>query len=174
MDYVPATKERTVMFSSTPRKLIVAFASVLTLMLIVGVGTALAAQHHEDTAAPFKTSAAPLVAYATPAAKTKREHLIGVIQSIDQTKKTFTLLEAGQTKAVTIAFDAKTNIDKRYDKAFQFAAKAHVMVDVTVSSTGVLYATEIESALMGHGYRGGFGPHGLNGTCASGTKPDQH
>jgi Domain of unknown function (DUF5666) len=171
MDYVPDTKERTVMFSSTSRKLIVAFASVLALMLIVGVGTALAAQRHTGVAAPFKMSAAPLVAYATPAAKTKQEHLIGIIQSIDQTKKTFTLLETGQTKAVTIAFDAKTTIDKRYDKAFQFAAKAHVMVDVTVSSNGSLYATEIDPAVHGYGYRGGFGPHG---TCPSGTRPGRY
>jgi hypothetical protein len=95
--------------------------------------------------------------------------LIGTIQSVDQAKKTFTLLVTGQTKAITIAFDAKTNIHSR-QQAFKLAAKAHVMVDVSTRSNGSFYAVGVEPVPPAYGHGMGHGGHGgPGGACAPGT-----
>lgn len=154
------------MFFSISKKLIVICVAVVALMLMVGLGTALAAQRHDDASAHFTVKFSPLVAYATPAATTR--HLIGTIQSVDQAKKTFTLLVIGQTKAITIAFDAKTNLRSR-QQTFKLAARAHVLVDVTTRSNGSFYATEVQPAnVYAHD---GMGRGGPRGTCTSGTRP---
>jgi hypothetical protein len=159
------------MFFRISKKLIVVCVAAVALMLMVGLGTAMAAQRHDDASAQrhddasahFASTSAPLVAYATPAATTR--HLIGTIQSVDQAKKTFTLLVTGQTKAITIAFDAKTNIHSR-QQTFKLAAKAHVMVDVSTRSNGSFYAVEVEPAIA---YAHGMGHGGPGGACAPGT-----
>ena len=154
------------MFFSISKKLIVIFVAAVALMLTVGLGTAVAAQRHDDATAHLAVTTAPLVAYAIPVTTTR--HLIGTIQSINQAKKTFTLLVTGQTKAITIAFDAKTNIHSR-QQAFNLAAKARVAVDVTTRSNGSLYATEVKPAnVYDHDGMGRGGPRGV---CASGTRP---
>jgi hypothetical protein len=152
------------MFFSISKKLIVVFVAAVALTLMVGLGTALAAQRHDDAPAHLANTTAPLVAYATPVATTR--HLIGTIQSIDQAKKTFTLLVTGQTKAITIAFDAKTNIHSR-QQAFKLAAKAHVMVDVSIRSNGSFYAVGVEPVPPAYGH--GMGHGGPGGACAPGT-----
>lgn len=152
------------MFFSISKKLIVVCVAAVALLLMVGLGTAMAAQRHDDTPVHLAITAAPLVAYATPTATTR--HLIGTIQSVDQAKKTFTLLVTGQTKAITIAYDAKTNIHSR-QQTFKLVAKAHVMVDVSTRSNGSFYAVEVEPVFSAYAH--GMGHGGPGGTCAPGT-----
>jgi hypothetical protein len=162
-DYLPYAKERAFMFFRISKKLIVVCVAAVALVFMVGLGTAVAAQRHADAPAHFASTFVPLVAYATPAATTR--HLIGTIQSVDQAKKTFTLLVTGQTKAITIAFDAKTNIHSR-QQAFKLVAKAQVMVDVSTRSNGSFYAVEVEPVPA---YAHGMGHGGPGGACAPGT-----
>jgi hypothetical protein len=76
------------------------------------------------------------------------QQMVGVIQSVDQNAHTFVLLPDGQTTPVTIAFDAKTNIEDGHDggQNAALAAGAHVRVEVVKQADGSLYAKEIKPA----------------------------
>lgn len=82
------------------------------------------------------------------------QELVGVIQSVDQNVQTFVLLPDGQMTPVTIAFDAKTNVEDEHDDGGNNAglvAGAHVRVETITQSDGSLYAKEIKPAADNEG-----------------------
>lgn len=148
------------MFTSISRKWIAVLVGVLALVLLSGVGTALAAQTHYGpaTSLPASTQAAQTLSQTG-----HERELGGIVQSIDQAKQTFTLLPAGQAKAVTIAYDARTNIQSDH-RTLQLTVGMHFVAHVMTRSDGSLYAREIEPvAVQGSsvpsGVQSGSYPH---------------
>ncbi len=128
------------MFTSIARRWIAVLVGVLALVLLSGAGTALAAQTHHGPATSFPA--------CTHAAQTlsqtgHEQELGGIVQSVDHAKQTFTMLPAGQAKAITIAYDARTNIHNDH-RTVQLTMGMHVVAHVMTRSDGSLYATEIE------------------------------
>lgn len=154
------------MFKGKLRKWIVVLAGVMALLLLAGAGTALAA----PTRGPHASAD-----YMQVSQTATGQELVGIVQSIDQAKQTFVLapLPASQAKAVTIAYDAKTNIHNDH-RTLQMAVGMHVVVHVMTRSDGSVYATEIEpvaahwsnmpagttSGSYPYGSCDGTGPHG--------------
>jgi hypothetical protein len=128
------------MFTSTSRKWIAALVGVLALVLLTGAGIALAAQAHHGptTSYPAFTQAAHTVNQ-----KGHEQEHVGIVQSIDQAKQTFTLLPASQAKAVTIAYDAHTSIYNDH-RTLQLTVGIPIVAHVMSRSDGSLYATKIE------------------------------
>ena len=129
------------MFTSTLRKLIVIPIGVLLLALFIGAGTALAARAHQEPALSAHQSSLVM----QPLSQTGREQeIVGTVQSIDQTRQTFSLLPTGQSKATTIAYDTHTNIHHN-DQMSQLAPGMSIDAHVMMHDNGMMYATEIES-----------------------------
>ncbi len=91
--------------------------------------------------------------------------LIGTIQSIDTTGQTFVLAPDDGSAAVTIAFDARTNIDREDgdNGGNPFVVGAHVRVEVVKRADGSLYAREIKLDKSGQGDGDGNGQDGGSG-----------
>ncbi len=148
------------MFTSISRKWIAVLVGVLALVLLSGVGTALAAQTHYGpaTSLPASTQAAQTLSQTG-----HERELGGIVQSIDQAKQTFSLLPSGQAKAVTIAYDARTSIQNDH-RTLQLTVGMHFVAHVMMRSDGSLYAREIEPvAVQGSsvpsGVQSGSYPH---------------
>src|SRR5262249_50084044 len=75
----------------------------------------------------------------------KEQEIVGVIQSIDQGKHTFTLRPVNQKKTVTILFDTQTDMQSE-EGTLHLAVGSRVEVETLVRSDGSLYAKEIELA----------------------------
>lgn len=158
------------MFTNSIRKWIVVVVGVLALALLTGAGTALARPAHHGPATSTTTSTQAVQVLSQTG---HEQELVGVVQSVDQAKQTFTLLPTGQAKAVTIAYDAHTSIHNDH-RALPLTTGMHVIVHVVTNSDGTLYASEIEpiaahgSAIPAgaqqdsypHGSCDGTGPHG--------------
>lgn len=156
------------MFTSISRKWIAILVGILALALLGGTGTVLAApaQHGPAMSSTVSTQAVPMMSQTG-----HEQELVGVVQSVDPTKQTFILLPAGQTKVVTIAYDARTSIHNDH-RALQLTAGMHVIAHVVTRSDGSLYATEIEPvAAHGNNVPAGMLHNSYpNGSC-DGTGP---
>lgn len=159
------------MLSRLKSKLTGTLIGAVAVMAIVGAGAAMASQNHVG---PFTSSGSTgLHATAHDATETtssvgtptkepgdgddganqnnedngdngEDQELSGTVQSIDTGGQTFVLTPDNGGAAVTIAFDSKTQIEHE-DNGTQFAAGAHVRVEVVKRADGSLYATEIKA-----------------------------
>jgi hypothetical protein len=163
------------MFTSTWRKLLAVLIGILTLALLAGRGSVLAAQNQgrplvsaaaltqpgQTWNQPERDSAHTSAAAFTQPAQTwnqpgQERKLAGLVQSIDQAKQTFRLLPSGQTTAVTIVYDAHTSM--RHDQwTVQSTREMQIVVHVLTRRDGSWYATGIESVAT----QGKHGPAGV-------------
>src|SRR5579885_2999108 len=161
----------------------------MALAILIGTGVVAAAQGHLASLTSSNSTQAAAHGDQEPTETGQPEQgedttLTGTIQSIDITGQTFVLAPDDGSAAVTIAFDAKTNIDREDgdNGGNPFVVGAHVRVEVVKRADGSLYAREIKLDESGHGDgdsngqdggsgdgdNGGSSGHGGSGSSGSG------
>lgn len=113
------------MFNRLSVKLVVALTGILAMLTI----------------AVFATSTASAAHAAGATVSAEDQKLFGTVRSINRTQHTFVLQRDGQQGLVTIAFNARTNIEDH-----SLFVGAHDRVEVIRRANGTLLATEIKPA----------------------------
>jgi hypothetical protein len=106
--------------------------------------------------AVFATGTASAAHAAGTAVSGEDQKLVGTVRSINRTQHTFTLQRDGQRGTVTIAFNARTNIEDH-----SLFVGAHDRVEVIRRANGTLLATEIKPAVRANA---GLDQRGRNGS----------
>jgi hypothetical protein len=142
----------------------------IALAILIGTGVVAAAQGHLAPLTSGNSTQAAAHGDQEPTETGQPEPgedttLIGTIQSIDTTGQAFVLAPDDGSAAVTIAFDARTNIDREDgdNGGNPFVVGAHVRVEVVKRADGSLYAREIKLNKSGQGDGDGNGQDGGSG-----------